>query len=177
MENNSDLELCDYQCVCFHGHTKEVIDNIIETKSFNDSIKDWEWLGDGVYFFERHFNHAKNWCIKARKYDKWSTVEANITTEKMLDMIDPDNFDEFKKITSKIRNRYSQSGGIKKVTTKLIFNLVHIVENYDAVRHSFSVGEHEECIYPTNMVKMGIQICVRNHDCIDILKEVGMNGC
>ncbi|MEJ6952082.1 hypothetical protein [Natronospora cellulosivora (SeqCode)] len=177
MVDNLEVHLYDYESICYHGHTQKIINNILKKRTFNSSKKEWEWLGDGVYFFEKYYSHARNWCEKARRYNNWSIIKVNIKTIKMLDMIDPDNFDELKKFTSKIRDRYRELGGIRKVNTKLIFNMAYSKEKYDAVRHAFSVGKHKECIDPTKMEKMEIQVCVRNQECIFILEEVVNNEC
>jgi|SRR5690554_850567 len=108
---------------------------------------------------------------------RWGVIEAHIKTQKMLDLVSPSNFNELKKIVTIIRQRYKILGGLKKVTTKLIFNVLYNVEAYDAVRHIFCVGNEDDRIFPTEIIRMQIQVCVRNPECIVSFKEVEFNGC
>lgn len=78
----------------YHGTTQENANKIVEEQSFQDSVKDNEWLGHGVYFFA-YLGHAK-WWIDARRYYgiETSIVKATLefTDVQLLDLDDPEQF-------------------------------------------------------------------------------------
>lgn len=75
-----------------------------------------------------------------------------------------------------IKDRYKKIDGFKKITTKLIFDLLNEVEKFDVVRHVFPVGSKSELVLPTKIARMQVQLCVRNQDCITDIEEVDLNG-
>lgn len=171
-----NLNLFDYEKIGYHGHRKIVIDKIIRDNKFNLSDGDWEYLGTGIYFFEDDVFQAIRWCKYARKYDSWSVVQADIKSNKLLDLVDTLNFDYFQEFTAMIKDRYKKIDGFKKITTKLIFDLLNEVEEFDVVRHVFPVGRKSELVLPTKIARMQVQLCVRNQDCITDIEEVDLNG-
>lgn len=167
-----DLDYFDYDKIAYHGHTQSVIDKVIERGYFNFSDDDWEWLGTGAYFFEEDIQQAKSWCIRKNNYTNWSIIKAEIKTNRMINLVDTNHFNKFKNFVSLIRERYKKTGGLKKVTNKLIFDILYRLEEYDAVRHVFRVGEDADKIFPTQVNRMQVQVCVRNHECIENFEEV-----
>lgn len=75
-----------------------------------------------------------------------------------------------------IKDRYKKIDGFKKITTKLNFDLLNEVEEFDVVRHVFPVGRKSELVLPTKITRMQVQLCVRNQDCITDIEEVDLNG-
>jgi len=71
-----------------------------------------------------------------------------------------------------LRRKYKRLNGNKKITSKLIFDLLYKLEKYDVVRHIFVVGENSKPVQQTEIMRMQVQLCVRNQDCITELKPV-----
>lgn len=171
-----NLNIFDYNETGYHGHTQPVINEIVRSGKFNPSDRDWEYLGTGVYFFEDDILQAVRWCKYARKYDQWSVIRAKIKTDKLLDLLDTANFNSFKEFATLLRRKYKKIDGSKKITSKLIFNFLYELEEYDAVRHVFVVGDNPKPIQPTEVTRMQVQLCVRNQDCITDIEEVETDG-
>ncbi|MFP4022057.1 MAG: hypothetical protein ACLFUK_10705 [Halanaerobium sp.] len=108
--------------------------------------------------------------------DQWSVIKANIRTDKLLDLLDTANFNSFKKFATLIRQKYKKLNGNKKITSKLIFDFLYELEEYDVVRHIFVVGDNQKPVKPTELMRMQVQICVRNQDCITDIEEVDTDG-
>lgn len=100
----------------YHGTSLEAAQSIMESKEFNISNGDKEWLGDGIYFY-----YGINDAVD------WRDTEAIIHT---IIKVDPDNFldletDEGKRMVSKVKNLI-----VKKYSMKISKN---IQENQCAV--------------------------------------------
>ena len=52
----------------FHGTTKDRADNIFAGRSgFYASTNDYDWLGNGMYFWENNLERAKQWAADKAK--------------------------------------------------------------------------------------------------------------
>jgi len=111
-----------------------------------------------------------------RKYDQWSVIRADIRTDKLLDLLDTANFNSFKEFATLLRQKYKKLNGNKKITSKLIFDLLYELEEYDVVWHIFVIGENPKPVQPTEVMIMQVQLCVRNQDCITDIEEVETDG-
>ncbi len=160
----------------YHTTTISRGENILNTKKYSISYKEEEWLGRGVYFFEKDIQQAINFCTKARKYDDYvilkSKIEANIC-------IDLDNLETMKileKIAKEIQNRYIKlkDGRPRKLKNAVILDKLYKIKPYDVVKKTFSI-EKTTHIYDTNFIWVQVQICVRNRDCIKTIEEVIRN--
>lgn len=78
----------------YHGTTQENANRIVSEQAFQDSVKDNEWLGHGVYFFA-YLGHAK-WWVGAWRYRGMETsilkAALEFTDEQLLDLDDPEQF-------------------------------------------------------------------------------------
>jgi len=50
----------------YHGCTKEVGERLLAGEPFKPSTHNWEWLGEGIYFWENNPRRALEWA-KSRK--------------------------------------------------------------------------------------------------------------
>lgn len=132
----------------YHGTTVLRGENILNSKQYSISYKEEEWLGKGVYFFEKDIQQAVNFCVKARKYEDYivlkSKIEANIC-------IDLDNLETMK-----------------------ILEKLYKIKQYDVVKKTFPVLKTTN-INDTNFIWVQVQICVRNRECIKTIEEVIRN--
>lgn len=75
----------------YHGTTRVNADNIIAEQHFNESNRDNEWLGSGVYFFAYKW-HAEWWTTHKRYSGKPTAVlvaDLRYTDDQLLDLDDP----------------------------------------------------------------------------------------
>lgn len=180
----------------FHGCDESVANSIITGKTYlSKSSNDYDWLGNGIYFWENNLTRAYEFASEQRertKNDKVPKVKtpavvgALIDLGLCLDLLDSENLKFLKssyyflESLSKINNltlpknlRPIQSGEdllIRKLDCAVIENL-HALDNasgitpYDSVRGVFWEGED---LYTNAGFKERnhIQICVRNPNCI-----------
>lgn len=157
----------------YHGTTRENGKNIIAMKYFHYSVGEKEWLGTGVYFFEDDIIQAKNFCVKARKYDEWMIIKSEIKATKVIDLINSEHLAEFRTIANKIRNRYKKQsdGRPRELLNSVVLNIMYRANPYEIVRACFVVPKANR-IYGTNISPMQIQLCVRDRCCIKSYEEV-----
>jgi hypothetical protein len=161
----------------FHGTDAQGARHI-EKDGFLDSPAE-SWLGPGVYFFEKqiHFDglEAARWWVKTyKKYPDWVILEAEINSDKVLDLLGNDkDREKFKQVKLKFLEKHRKSSGKEEdFELKIVFlafsRKVEVIRSLvDAARldkfTNFVVG------YPQ------IQICVTKSSCIGkpTLKEKG----
>lgn len=160
----------------YHGTTVLRGENILSSKQYSISYKEEEWLGQGVYFFEKDIQQAVNFCVKARKYEDYiilkSKIEANIC-------IDLDNLETMKileRISKEINKRYMKlkDGSPRKLKNAVILEKLYKIKQYDVVKKTFPVLKTTN-INDTNFIWVQVQICVRNRECIKTIEEVIRN--
>jgi hypothetical protein len=161
----------------FHG-TDVLGARHIERDGFHDSRAE-SWLGPGIYFFETqpNFNglEAAKWWVKTyKKYPKWVILEAEINSDKVLDLFGNNkDREKFKQIKLKFMEKHRRSNGNEedfelKAVFLFLSRKVEVIRSLvDAARldkfANFVVG------YPQ------LQICVTRSSCIGnpIIKEEG----
>ena len=110
----------------YHGTNSEVAD-IIERDGFQLSQNAYDWLGDGVYFFQDAPCRAWEWA-RARYGEDGSVIGAEIRIADCMDLLDvgwneviSDMYDEYLKF---LRNaglsRPTQSGGAHRLDREVI---------------------------------------------------------
>lgn len=175
----------------FHGCDKSVFDDvIINQKSMKQSTNDYDWLGNGIYFWEHNLKRAWQWAEESskRKNSKITVpavIGAVIDLGFCLNLTDGDNiemlkiqYDMFQTSIELAGKEMPKNSNIGKNTDLLIRKLdCAVIESlhsyrksenlrqFDSVRGAFIEGEP---IYPNSgfREKSHIQICVRNPNCI-----------
>jgi hypothetical protein len=154
--------------VGFHGTDVRGVSDI-ERYGFHDSPAE-SWLGPGIYFFETQPNfdglEAARWWVKTyKKYPEWVILEAEINSDKVLDLFGNNkDREKFKLFEQNLLRKHLESSGkeedfeLKTVFLFLSRRIEVIRSLVDAARldkfANFIVG------YPQ------IQICVTKSDCI-----------
>jgi len=156
------------QFIGFHG-TDVRGANQIEREGFHDSSAE-SWLGPGIYFFETQPNfdglEAARWWVKTyKKYPKWVILEAEINSDKVLDLFgnneDRRKFGQFKQ---KLLEKHLESNG-KEEDFKLKTVFLYLSRKVEVIRSLVDAARLDKF---TNFV-VGypqIQICVVNSGCI-----------
>lgn len=172
----------------FHGCDEEIRDDIVAGRSpMTKSQNDYDWLGNGFYFWENNYDRALQWAHdkmkrEAHKTIKPSVLGAFIDLGCCLDLIDskylgslPDAYHVFEAICIKAGFALPQNtGGKDMLLRKLDCAVIETLHDYtkttsgkefDSVRGVFWEGQE---LYPGAgfMEKNHIQICLRNPNCI-----------
>ena len=163
----------NYSCTGFHGTNSESANSILSSNTFLDSQDEEEWLGTGVYFFEDDVQQAVNYIYKAKRVVNFKIIQADINTNKLLNLVDTKTYEQFESFAKKFQNRYKtrKDYSKRKLINAVILDAMYKLEPYEVVRAVFPVPKTKYAPR-TNIQPVQIQVCVRKHDCISNIKEV-----
>lgn len=176
----------------FHGCDKRVFDKILyEHEPFKPSTNDYDWLGNGMYFWEQNLERAWEWATCGMtnpklKIETPAVIGAVIDLGNCLNLLDSYNiqmlklqYELFKSKMAILGKPIPQNKNVKGNNDLLMrFLDCAVIEDlhtsmesdekvrpYDSVRGVFFEGDP---IYETSgfMEQSHIQICVRNPNCI-----------
>ena len=70
----------------FHGCDRSVVDKVINGKdNLIASTNDYDWLGNGIYFWENNEERARAWAVQLSKR-KNSSVKEPAVVEAIIDL-------------------------------------------------------------------------------------------
>ena len=120
----------------YHGTTISRGESILKNKYYFVSYKEDEWLGNGVYFFEKDINQAVDFCTKARRYDDYIILKSKIEAEICIDLDRLETMTILDKIAKKINKRYKNltNGRYTKLTNCEILEDLYRIKPYDLLR-------------------------------------------
>ena len=175
----------------FHGCDESVVRKVVNGEEYLiPSTNDYDWLGNGIYFWENNEARALQWATELSKrkgssIKKPAVVGAIIDLGYCFDLTDStylqelkDAYDIFVEICQRAEKTLPKNTDIGTSTDKLIRKLdcsviqtVHLINQdankraYDSVKGVFWEGHP---LYPNAgfAEKSHIQICVCNPNCI-----------
>ncbi|UBV35747.1 hypothetical protein JGY90_05690 [Staphylococcus xylosus] len=161
----------------YHGTTQKAANLIIENSSFNKSFKKNEWLGHGVYFFEK-YPKAEWWARQQRKKGKPGkkekpaviTSKIAVSEEDFLDLDLPEEEDELVSFVRHIENSGSTitfpSNKIEKRCA--VINMYMKIRKYKVIMKSFNStnSNGKDILDSMGLSRIEKQICVHNTNCI-----------
>lgn len=168
----------------FHGCDKSTVDKVVNGKeNLKESLNDYDWLGNGIYFWENNYDRALEWAKKSNKIKEPSVLGAVIDLGYCMDLIDSEFLKELKNAYTTLSRSIALVGlpmpvnegsTPDKLLRKLdcaVIETAHTINedtgsvSYDSVRGVFWEGS---VLYPDAFFKEKnhIQICVRNPNCI-----------
>lgn len=175
----------------FHGCDKSVADDVISGRSeLESSNNDYDWLGNGIYFWQNDLERALNWAKESTKRPKSkiktpAVIGAIIDLGYCLDLVDNRYLQELKKSYIALKHICEETGTqlpenktignsndllLRKLDCSVIMtahklNLIANDKPYDSVRGVFWEGDE---LYPNAgfAEKNHVQICVCNPNCI-----------
>lgn len=155
----------------YHGTTHKAANLIIENSSFNKSLKKSEWLGHGVYFFEK-YTKAEWWAKQQRKKGKPAVITSKIAVseEDFLDLDLPEEEDELVSFVRHIENSGSTitfpSDKIEKRCA--VINMYMKIREYKVIMKSFNStnSKGKDILDSIGLSRIEKQICVHNTNCI-----------
>src|SRR6266487_2103209 len=71
----------------FHGISLERAESAIINQQLAASHNPWDWLGDGIYFWEESVNRGIEWAMKRYGADA-AVIRTNIRLGRCLDLFD-----------------------------------------------------------------------------------------
>ena len=159
----------------FHGTDGRCADDVISGRErhLTPSKNEYDWLGEGIYFWESNPERALQWA-EDRKKQKPSVIGAIIDLGRCLNLLEAESlinlklaYSEYERITKEQKRPLAKnSKKFNYLDCAVINTLCELAaEKYDTVRGVFWEGEE---LYPSALFKEKnhIQICVRNPKCI-----------
>ncbi len=174
----------------FHGCDKSVRDAVLNGKDLKPSLNTYDWLGNGIYFWEADPQRAMEWAEQAaRKVDSSiedpAVIGAVIDLGYCLDLMNRDSVSILKSGYDWLKKSYDLSGEelpqnknvggssdllLRYLDCAVIEKIHSVIEEnnmtpFDSVRGLFTEGKEA---YPNSgfMEKTHIQLCIKNPNCI-----------
>ncbi|MFZ3173000.1 MAG: hypothetical protein WA118_13605 [Carboxydocellales bacterium] len=163
-----------------HGTDSATAKTIVQSNYFTFSHGEDEWLGYGIYFFNRSPFYAQWWAKDYKKYDPYSIIEVEIKVHKdnILDLTLPEGLDVLEKCYSKLaaRKRSAKSFASTVINDKIVINYIY----NNVVKFDLAIGifKHTSIKYTTlqtyrsRLEPYQIQLCVRNLDSIKKIRKL-----
>ena len=148
---------------------EKILSGESELKSSSHS---WEWLGDGVYFWENAPERALRWAIEREKEDP-TVIGAIIQVGRCLNMMDKSSnlpviqaYERVKELFDANRIPLAENKGKFHYRDAIVLNYVHRIAEvnkapYDTVRAAYIEGDP---LFEGTEIRSDthIQICVRD---------------
>lgn len=164
---------------CYHGTIRERAENIL-AKNFNKSTKNNEWLGWGVYFFDK-VSAARSWAILERNKQPRKTQAAVLTVSilfeigSFLDLDKPDIMKRFRMDLSDLnKGLCSGAGGaprFKDDCERRCFYCNYYLKFHDTIKilaYSFPKIAYDKFGFPQELLHRSRQLCVVDKRCIEM---------
>ena len=161
----------------YHGCDHAVADRLLRGDAFVTSSNPWDWLGDGIYFWEYGPDRALRWAEQQSRVKRPAVVGAVIQLGRCFDLLDTRFTEELRQFHGRWVHRM-QVGGLevprnrgkaryldRAVVEAYIDGERDLGIQYDTVRGAFVEGEP---VYPGSAIHMEthIQIAVRKPESI-----------
>lgn len=170
----------------FHGCDLNTYDNVlVKHQELKKSANSYDWLGNGIYFWENSFHRAYDWAEKRYGQENAAVIGAVIDLGFCLNLTDYHSSDLLRRGYQLLKTRYEtlgyelpKNGRRNKHDDVLLrdldcaviqqlheYNLGKDGQTYDSVRGVFLEGKE---VYPGAEVreKTHIQLCIVNPNCI-----------
>lgn len=173
--------------LAYHGCDQTVAELLLSGKAFRRSDNAWEWLGDGIYFWEANPKRGLEWAteITSRPASKIVTpavVGAVIDLRYCLDLTTSAGISQVQDAYQTLHSLLETAGELESIPKNdkvrkrhnldcAVINTLHATRQeqdlhpFDTIKGAFLEGTDA---YPDSAfnTKTHIQICVRNADCI-----------
>lgn len=167
----------------FHGCSRETYEKVLcKHEELSSSTNDYDWLGNGIYFWENSYDRALEWAQTHKADENPSVIGAVIDLGFCLNLSDygctqalSKAYELLKYESGNAETKLPRNSGrgdkpLRRLDCAVIerfhkMNKDMNKQEYDSVRGIFFEGGS---IYPGSGIleKTHIQICVRNPNCI-----------
>lgn len=159
--------------LAFHGTSRKVAEKILSGESeLKSSSHSWEWLGDGVYFWENAPERALRWAIEREKEEP-TVIGAIIQVGRCLNLMDKSSnlpviqaYERVSKLFDANQIPLPENNGKFHYRDAIVLNYVHRIAelnmaSYDTVRAAYIEGDP---LFEGTEIRSDthIQICVRD---------------
>jgi hypothetical protein len=103
----------DRTVIAYHGCDAQVVDRLLAGEPFRKSRNDFDWLGEGVYFWEYGFDRALQFAEEQRKRGKVerpAVVGALLQLGNCFDLIVTRCTNELRRFFPSFRASYDRNG-------------------------------------------------------------------
>lgn len=172
----------------YHGTTKEKSESILKQgfKISKSQEQKYEWLGDGIYFWDDIFyavqwniiNMEKNYNDKNEKnLMNYAIIKSKIIVNKskLFDISSPEGSIIYSKLKKKLEKKLIESGSeklvekLKKQSDKFWINILEdnvFFKEFDVIMAEFKNKKRNEKYKDDILLNVQKQICVKNQKCI-----------
>lgn len=170
--------------VGYHGCSEQTAGAILAGQPFHLSANEWDWLGEGVYFWENAPTRAQDWA-RQRFGAEAAVLEARIRLGRCLNLLDTKHFADIVRVYYTIVAELSAQGlpvpenkpDGRRYLDQRVLNLYCRIHGditqrpYQTVRGCFPEGEP---IFPGSGIlsKTHVQVAVRDSRCIERVRLV-----
>jgi hypothetical protein len=179
------LAYAPHTVVGYHGCSEQTASRILAGgESFVPSANEWDWLGEGVYFWEYAPERAGEWA-RQRYRSRAAVLEARIRLGRCLNLLDTKHFTDIRRVYDVFVTELADTGlpvpenrpDGRRYLDQRVVNLycrLHSEETerpYQTVRGCFPEGDP---IYPGSAIlsRTHIQVAVRDADCMKRIRRV-----
>lgn len=175
----SRLTVAPRTIIGYHGCSQETAERILEEQRFVLSTKAYDWLGEGVYFWEYAPYRALEWALvkSGKEGSRPAVLRATIRLGRCLNLLDvvhmPGLINSYNRLVQEVgieqlpRNTARGAHYLDRlvIDTYCRFNRTQTFKPLQTVRGSFAEGEP---LYPGSKIltKAHVQIAVRDMACI-----------
>jgi hypothetical protein len=179
-----DLARAPERVVAYHGCHIDTAHRVLQTLTFLPSINKYDWLGDGIYFWEYAPHRAWEWA-QAKFGDDGAVLKADIMLGHCLNLLDTAYFEGLQAAFEEVAERYRQAGrklpsnraDKRHFLDRAIINEFCVVwqqsggKPFQTVRGCFPEGEP---VYQGSKIlrETHVQIAVRDIACILGIEQV-----
>ena len=169
--------------VGYHGTSLENAQLILKEQHFKDSIKDNEWLGKGVYFFQ-YLHHAQWWISHSRFAGKKQSILQAVllyADEQLLDLDDPVELERLFSVLKYMIEKRKDSSTSRKLNEDLTLNqrrclacnlICQIRPEIGMIIYTFPSDSGNNIFTDvTGFFRNQRQICVKDHSIITKVEE------
>jgi len=171
----------------FHSCSKQVgLNVLVGLDNLNPSRNPWDWLGEGVYFWEQNPERALEYAIESSQKKQFNKIPiqtpfvlgANIELRNCLNLVEAasikilrEAYKGLEKLTAEAGKKIPANKGNSRLLDCAVVQYIHQSNKekgkpaYDTVRCAFPEGGE---VYPGSAItaRLHIQICVINPECI-----------
>jgi hypothetical protein len=181
------LVLAPVSVTGYHGCTQEAAESILSSGEFRRSREEYDWLGEGFYFFEFAPFRAWQWAqaVADRVGGSPAVIEARVELGRCVNLLDAAHMDGLPDVYGAVCEKYEESGlrvprntergahFLDQEVVNLYCDLVEQVTStaFQTVRGCFPEGEP---VYEGSKIlkRTHVQIAVRDPACISELRQV-----
>lgn len=167
----------------YHGCSKKTAEAIFAAEHFLVSSNNYDWLGEGVYFWEYAPFRALEWAEERHGESEAAVLSATLRLGECLNLLDRKHFAELEAVYGRLIEAMPSERRLRNTERGAHFLDQYVLDTYcrfaaeqatapfQTVRGSFPEGEP---IYPGSKLlkKAHTQIAVRDVSCISSVRLV-----